>query len=416
MRDVDLYRQVLGLSEPWSVQRVELNMGEHRVDIHVEHQRGARWRCPHCERELACYDHVAQRSWRHLDTCQFQTHLHARLPRVQCPDHGVVQVTPPWAEPRGRFTALFERWIIDVLKATDTIAGACALLGISWDEAFGVMQRAVERGRQRKREQAQLPGSEPVTHIGVDEKAFRKGHSYMTVVCDLDRGTVEHVAEDRTTASLGEYFQSLSQEQRHGIEAVAMDMWQPYVQATLQHVPLAADKIVFDRFHIMKMMNQAVDAVRKQEHRTLTADGDDRLKGSKYLWLYAAENLPEKHQPTFRTLRNQNLRTSRAWAIKETLRSLWDYRSTAWARKFFNQWFGWARRSKLEPVKKVALTLQRHLDNILTYCRHRVTNGVAEGLNSRIMTLKRKACGYRNKQNFKTVIYFYCGGLRLYPH
>lgn len=412
MRDVDLYQQVLGLAEPWSVQRVALNVGEQRVDIYVEHEPGVRWRCPQCERELAVYDHVGERTWRHLDTCQFQTHLHARLPRVRCPEHGVVQVTAPWAEPHGRFTALFERWIIDVLKATDTVAGTCALLGVSWDEAFGVMQRAVERGRRRKRERAE---AEPVTHIGVDEKAFRKGHSYMTVVCDLDRGTVEHVAEDRKADSLSEYFQSLTPEQRDSIEAVAMDMWQPYIQATLEHVPLAAEKIVFDRFHIMKLMNQAVDAVRKQEHRALKADGDDRLSGTKYLWLYAAQNLPDKHQSTFRTLRNENLRTGRAWAIKETLRSLWDYRSIAWARKFFGRWFGWARRSKLEPVKKVALAFHRHIDNILTYCRHTITNGVAEGLNSRIMTIKRKACGYRNKENFKTAIYFFCGGLDLYP-
>ncbi|MHB1158069.1 MAG: ISL3 family transposase [Phycisphaerales bacterium] len=191
--------------------------------------------------------------------------------------------------------------------------------------------------------------------------------------------------------------------------------WNAYIKATHEHLPGAADKIVFDRFHILKLMNEAVDAVRKQEHRRLQAAGDDRLKGTKYLWLYAKENLPDRHQPTFAALRSQNLRTSRAWAIKKTLRSLWDYRSPTWAGKFFAQWFGWAGRSRLTPVKKAAMILQRHLANILTYCRHRITNGVAEGLNSRIMTIKRKACGYRNKENFKTAIYFFCGGLNLYP-
>jgi transposase len=408
MRDIDLYQQVLGLAEPWSVQRVELDVAQRRVDIWVEHEAGVRWRCPHCEQEFSCYDHVGERTWRHLDTCQFQTHVHGRIPRVQCPDHGVVQAAVPWAQPHGRFTLLFERWIIDVLQATDTVLGTCVLLGVSWDEAFGVMRRAVERGRARKH-------AEPIARIGVDEKAFRKGHSYMTVVCDIDRGTVEYVAEDRKTESLGEYFASLTGEQRQAIEAVAMDMWEPYIQATHQHVPLAADKIVFDRFHIMQQMNKALDQVRRQEHRALKADGDDRLKGTKHWWLYAYENVPDRHLRNFEAVRDQNLKTSRAWAIKETLRELWDYRSPAWARKFFRNWFGWARRSKLEPIKQVALTLQRHLHNILTYCLHPVTNGVAEGLNSRIMTIKRKACGYRNKENFKTAIYFFCGGLDLYP-
>ena len=408
MHDIELYQQVLGLSEPWSVSQVELDVAQQRVEITVEHEPGVKWSCPHCQQALSCYDHVVNRSWRHLDTCQFQTHLHARVPRVRCPEHGVVQVAVPWAMSHGRFTLLFERLIIDVLQATHTITGACVLLGISWDQAFAVMDRAVKHGRSRKK-------AEPIAHVGVDEKAFRKGHCYMTVVCDIDRGVVEHVAEDRKTQSLGQYYESLTPEQRNGIEAVAMDMWEPYIKATMQHVPLAADKIVFDRFHIMQQMNDAVDKVRRQEHRQLQAAGDDRLKGTKHWWLYGYENVPDKHLRAFESVRDQHLRTSRAWAIKETLRDLWQYKSKTWARKFFNQWFGWARRSKLAPIKKVALTYKRHMDNILTYCEHQITNGVAEGLNSRIMTIKRNACGYRNKENFKTAIYFFCGGLDLYP-
>lgn len=408
MQDTNFYERILGLEEPWRVENVELSVKDKRVDIHLVHPTGATWRCPHCERELACHDHTPQRTWRHLDTCQFQTVLHARLPRVKCPEHGVTQVAASWAEPHSRFTLLFERWIIDVIDQCSALSGACALLGISWDQALGVMQRAVTRGRARK-------SAEPIKHMGVDEKAFRKGHSYMTVVCDLDAGTVEHVAEDRTSESLGEYFKSLEDEQLSGIEAVAMDMWPAYIKATLEHVPLAADKIVFDRFHIVKMLNEAVDQVRRQEHKALRKEGDDTLTGTKHLWLYGRENVPDKRAEQFDQIKDLNLKTARAWAIKETLRDLWDYRSPTWARKFFAKWFGWARRSKLEPIKKAALTLKRHLHNILTYCKHRITNGVAEGLNSKIMGIKRKARGHRNKENFKTAIYFFCGGLDLYP-
>lgn len=411
MRDTELYQRVLGLEEPWSVSRVELKVAEHRVDVWVSHPPGVTWLCPQCggdSDELCCRDHAEERVWRHLDTCQFQTYLHARIPRVDCPEHGVVNVAVPWAEAHGRFTILMEAWIIEVLKECATITGACYLTRTSWDEVFGVMQRAVARGQARKKDL-------PLRHVGVDEKAFRKGHSYMTVVCDLDRSTVEYVAEGRTTESLAGYYESLSPARRAEIEAVAMDMWEPYVQATMEQVPWAAEKIVFDKFHIMKHMNEAVDAVRREEHRALTAQEDDTLKGTKHWWLYGRENVPDKYRESFERVREQSLRTSRAWAMKETLRELWFYRSIGWARKFFRQWYDWATRSKLEPVRQVASMLRRRLDQVLNYCKHEITNAVAEGLNSKIMAIKRRACGYRNKENFKMAIYFFCGGLDLCP-
>ena len=215
MRDIELYQQILGLEEPWSVQEVELNIDEGRVDIHAEHPAGVKWKCPHCERELSCYDHSAERTWRHLDTCQLKTHLHARIPRVKCEEHGVVQVAVPWAEEHGRFTLLMERMIIQALLACQTTKGACELMRISWDQAWHVTQRAVARGQARK-EAVVIP------QIGVDEKAFRKGHKYMTVVNDIQRATVEFVTEDREKASLERYFAGLTDEQRQGIEGVAI--------------------------------------------------------------------------------------------------------------------------------------------------------------------------------------------------
>jgi transposase len=270
------------------------------------------------------------------------------------------------------------------------------------------MDRAVSRGLTRKRKRV-------IRHLGVDEKAFRKGHQYMTVVCDLERSTVEHIAEDRKIESLTSFYEGLTPRQRTGIEAVAMDMWAPYIEATTRSLPQAEQKIVFDRFHIMSHMGKAVDAVRRQEHHALLAVGDERLKGTKYLWLYREENVPEKHRSLFDRLRGFNLKVGRAWALKESLRCLWTYLREGAARRFFKRWFFWATHSRLRPVFKVARMLRRHLDGIVTYCAHSITNGVAEGLNSKIMTIKRRACGFRNKHHFKTAVYFYCGGLDLYP-
>ncbi|MGS1120712.1 ISL3 family transposase [Rhodanobacter sp. UC4436_H3] len=408
MRDVELYRQILGLSAPWRVADVHLDLPGNRVEVEVDHPEGCRWRCPKCDQELPVHDHAPARAWRHLDTCQLQTILKARVPRVRCPDHGVVQVAVPWAEPRSRFTLLMERWIIDVLQQCATVSGACRLLHLSWDEVFGVMERAVRRGQSRK-------GPLSLRRIGVDEKAFRKGHSYTTIVSDVDRSTIEYMADERTRGSLAEFYETLTPEQCEHIQAVAMDMWDPYFQATVSHVPAATDKIVFDRFHIMQHMGQAVDAVRKAEHRALRATGDNTLARTKYLWLYSRENLPQQRRHQLRDLMGQNLKVARAWAIKEALRHLWSYRREAWARRYFKHWFHWATHSRLEPIRQVAHMLKRRLDNIVTYCRLRITNAVAEGINSKLMAIKRRACGYRNPEHFKTAAYFFCGGLDVYP-
>jgi transposase len=410
MQDTELYRHLLGIEAPWKVARVALNAKEQRVDVWAEHAPGTLWQCPECgeaAEPLRVYDHAAERSWRHLDSCQFMTYLHARPPRVECPQHGVKQARLPWAEPRARFTALFERFAIDVLLEADVL-GATRILRISWDEAWHILERAVARGRAIK-------GKKIVARIGVDEKAAAKGHQYLTLVSDLDRGTIEFIADDRKTSSLDAFFVSLTDEQRAGIQAVAMDMWEPFQASTYAHVADAEHKIVFDRFHVMQHVGRAVDTVRKAEHRALSAQGDNTLARSKYLWLYAEENVPEKAKARFEELRSADLATGRAWSIKETLRHLWNQPDLATATAHWKRWFFWATHCRLAPIIQAARTVKRHVENVLTYFTHRITNAVSEGLNSKIQTIKKRAYGFRNKDNFKTAIYFHCGGLELYP-
>jgi transposase len=408
MRDTELYAQILGLGSPWFVERVELDVKAERVDVFVAHAPELRWKCPQCERELPCRDHAPEREWRHLDTCQLRTFLRGRIPRVECPEHGVVQVDVPWSGPRSRFTMLFERFAIDVITQCANVTGSCRLLRISWDECFALMERAVARGRARKK-------SEVIPLLSVDEKAIARRYRYMTLVCDYGRSTVEHIVEGRSEESLASYWKSLSKEQLEGIEAVSMDMWEPYVQATLKGVPGAREKIVYDRYHVMRHMVEAVDRVRRRENRELREVGDERLTGTKYLWLFSEENLPEKHRASFEALKASTLKVARAWAIKESLRDLWSYASRAWARRFFWKWYAWATRSKLDPVRAVASMIRRHLPGVVNYCRVRVTNALVEGINSRVSAIQRRACGYRNAEHFKTAVYFFCGGLDLYP-
>ena len=252
--------------------------------------------------------------------------------------------------------------------------------------------------------------------MGVDEKAAAKGQRYLTLVCDLDSATVEYITDERKQASLDAYFEALTEAERVQIKAVAMDMWEPYINSVRAYLPDPEEKIVFDRFHIMKHMVESVDTVRKREHRALSAEGLDLLAGSKYLWLYSHENLPERHKERFAALKATNLKTGRAWAIKESLRALWHYRRLGWARRFYKRWYFWATHSRLTPVIDVARMINRHLQGVLNYfATARITNAAAEGLNSKIQTIKKMAYGYRNREHFKTAIFFHCGGLQLYP-
>lgn len=407
MEDTEFYGQLLGLPEPWRVRKVALDIAAGRVDVWVEEAVGTKWNCPECGKGVPVYDHAEERVWRHLNTCQCQTFLHARLPRTKCADHGVRQVPAPWAGPGSQFTIACESWLIDTLQECD-ITGVSRLTRASWDESWGVMAKAVARGKARKTHR--IP-----EYLSIDEKAFAKRHRYETLICDLKRGTVEHIVEDRQQESLERYYRQFTEEERASVKAVAMDMWDPYIAATREYIPEAEEKIVFDHFHVTRQVTEALDKVRQQEHKALMAQGDEQLKRTRHLWLANRENVPEWRKEEFAAIRKANLKTGRAWSIKESLRKFWHYRYPKSALGYFRRWYYWATHSRLAPIVKAAKTLDKYLPNIMTYFEHRISNATAEGLNSKIQMVKEMACGFRNRDHYRIAIYFHCGGLSLYP-
>ena len=407
MEDHELYRRILGIETPWQVDSVDLNLEAGEVHVFLAHPGSLEWPCPECGQACKLYDHHPERQWRHLDTCQYRTILHVAPPRSACPKHGARVVKLPWAEPSSRFTALFEALAIVWLKAASQKAVA-GLLGLSWDEMHGIMERAVKRGLERRE-------ADPVTHIGVDEKAFRKGHKYVTLVNDLKRSRVLYVAQDRKQSSLDGFWATLTKEQIGAIEAVAMDMWNPYVASVRQHLPGADSKIVYDKFHIAQHLGGAVDKVRRKENKILRADGDDTLVGTRYDWLRHPARMEPKDRRAFAALRDSGLKTARAWALKETMMAFFDYCYERPARKHFRWWSNWASRSRLPAMVEVGRMLKRRFENIVTYLRHRITNAASESLNAKVQWVKYTARGFRNKQNFINAIYFHCGGLNLAP-
>jgi transposase len=400
------YALLLGLGSPWEVKTVDLKLAEKKVEIELGWQWGSAATCPECGRECSIHDSAPERTWRHLDTMQFTTLIRARTPRANCPEHGVKTMTVPWAAPQGRFTLHFERFAIEVLLACASVSQACELLGIGWESAHEIMKRAVERGLEGRR-------LESLKHLGMDEKSFGRGQSYITLLTDLEQSRVLEVVEDRTKEAAEQLWQTLTAEQKQAVEAVAVDMWEPFIKTIEQQVPDA--DIVHDKFHVSKYLGEAVDKVRRQEHKELMAQGDETLKGSRQLWLYNPENFSPEQRSEFAQLKDLNLKVARAWAAKELFTRFWDYQEEGWARRFFKDWFGWVSRSRLQPMVEVGQLLKRHLDNLLTYLKHHITNAVTEGLNSKIQSIKSAARGFRNFKNYRTRILFFCGKLDLYP-
>lgn len=407
MQDRELYRRILGIEAPWFIERVELKTEQSEVHVWLEHHELVNWPCAECGSACKLHDHQPERQWRHLDTCQYQTILHARPPRSQCPAHGARVVKLAWAEPSSHFTQLFEALAINWLKQASQSAVA-AQLRLSWDQIHHLMDRAVGRGLGRRK-------AEPVPLLGVDEKAFARGHRYFTLVNDLTERRVLYVAEHRTQASLDGFWPTLTKEQRDSIEAVAMDMWDPYVNSVREHVQDADRKIVFDKFHIAQYLGKAVDKVRRGENKTLRAAGDDRLVGTKYDWLRHPAGMEPADRKEFAKLRDSGLKTARAWALKESMMAFFAYTYERPARKHFRWWFNWAVRSRLEPMQETARMLKRRFENVVTYLEHRLTNAASESINAKVQWVKYTARGFRNKQNFINAIYFHCGGLNLAP-
>src|SRR5271167_4994908 len=327
------YGMLLGIKSPWEVRDVKLDMAGRRVEIVLEWKVGNAVVCPECGKACTIADHAPERRWRHLDTMQFETLIRARVPRSRCQEHGVKTIAVPWAEPGSRFTLFFERFVLDVLLACRSLTQVRELLGLDWDAVQRIMDRAVRRGIKRR----ELDG---LKHVGIDEKSFGSGQSYISLLADLEGSRVLEVMEGCDQATAEALWQSLPEEQRKAIEAVALDMAPAFIAASRAAVPQA--DLVHDKFHIAKHLNEAVDAVRRQEHKELLAQGDETLKHTRQLWLFNPMNFSAEQAANFESLKLSGLKVARAWAIKELWSQIWAYTYEGSARKFFKKWFSWA--------------------------------------------------------------------------
>ena len=405
MDELDLYEQILDLSAPWYVEQVQLNKGSKNVDVFISCDADIQLNCPKCLAPSPRYD-LRKRSWRHLDTCQFPTLVHASIPRVKCNRHGVVQIDTPWAEQNSRFTSMFECLVIEWLKVS-TINAVSRRLNLSWNAVDGIMNRAVNRGLGRRK-------SRDIKNLAVDEVSSKKGHKYVTIISN-GKGKVVDVIDDRSANSLISFYKACTKRQLDSIETVSMDMSPAYISATKQCIDDWESKICFDRFHVMQDLNKAVNEVRKIEARSVPMAFRDPLHKSRFSWLRSRETLKKHHKQQISELKSIAIKTARAWSIRQYAGTLWDYASRGWARRAWMKWYGWAIRSRLKPMKTQAISIKKNLWGIINAIVHKKSNAGAEGINSQIKVLKVNARGFRNRERFRLSVLFHFGGLDLYP-
>lgn len=401
------YSLLLGLSKPWKATDVNLELEQSRVIIRVSYT-GSKVECPECGECCKIRDYAPQREWRHLDTMNFETRIQASIPRSHCLQCGVKTASVPWAGRHSRFTLMFEAFAIEVLQAARSLEAGRVLLGLSWDSAQSIMKRAVERGLERR-------DTCEAERVGIDEKSFLRGHSYITLLNDLDRGRVLDVVEERTEKACRKLIMKALPTvwSRAKVEAVGMDMWPAFRNAA--NALLEEAEIVYDRYHVSAHLGEAVDRVRRAEHKELLAKGDSSLTGTRYSLLRSESSRTEKHNGILDKLCGKNLKTARAWALKESFQEFWESPHAGFAEGVFKDWYSWAIRCRLKPVVQKAKMIKTHLDGLLSYFRHRITNAVSEGINSKIQSIKASARGFSNFENYRIRILFSCGKLSLSP-
>lgn len=407
MQDREFFAKVLGLTEPWEVKDVKLDLAGTKVEVVLEAASNHEWKTVE---GLRAHVHGWEtRQWRHLDTMQLETVLTAKVPRLVDPQSGKTEMAVvPWAQKGSRWTMLFEAWAVRLMQAVANTSRAAGLLRLDWHSAWAIKSRAVERGlQQRARTETPL--------LGMDEKSFGRGQDYVSTLTDLKERRVLDVAPGRTEHAAAQLLETTLQiEQREAVRALCIDMWPAYEAAAKQVLPQA--RVVFDPFHVVSHANQAVDQVRRREHRQRCRRGDDTLTGTRQMWLYGFERLDPRRRRALRDLLSApELETGVAWALKEQLRRLWKYRRPSAARRFLDGWRERVVATGLPPLIKVADMIFRHLSGILAWFWFPISNGITEGFNSGIQALKTTARGFRTFANFRVAILFHHGKLDLIP-
>ena len=400
MRDTDLFQLALGLVPPWMVKACAFDAERKRLDIEIDFARGGRFPCPICAKSDCPVHDTAMQTWRHLDFFQHQAFLHSRTPRITCPDCGVKQIAVPWARVGSGFTLLFEALAMTLMTAMP-VAAASRLMGEHDTRMWRVLHHWVEQARSRA-------DYADVRRVAIDETAAKRGHDYVSLFVDIDQRRVLFVTEGRGADTVATFADDLEAHDGDAsrIKQVCIDMSGAFIKGVTENLPEA--EITFDKFHAVKLVNDAVDKVRRAESK-----GRPELKRSRYLWLRNEPSLSAESRATLAALTRLHLKTARAYQIRLAFQEVYQQPTLEWGALFLDRWYAWAIRSRLDPIKDAARTVMKHRDGILSWFDSHIANGLIEGINSLVQAAKAKARGYRSTRTLKAITYLIAGKLDL---
>jgi transposase len=399
----DIFGKALGVEEPWFIVSTEFDPVEKRLDIRLDFKRGSRF-CVEDEdghkRECPVYDTV-EKTWRHLNFFQHECYLHVRVPRVETDEGRVIMVMPPWAGKLSGFSLLFEALLLQLCKHMP-VHQVARMTGVSNFKLWHLLDLYVEAARYDE-------NCSKVTAVGMDETSIAKGHDYISLFVDMDRRKTIHIAEGKGSNTVEDFAAYLTE---HGgrpeqVTEVSCDMSPAFIKGVTENLPNAG--ITFDKFHILKIINDAVDEVRREEAKT-----NPLLKKTRYIFLKNEENLTDAQRAKKEELQlaNLNLQAMEALRMRETFQQIYNAVTDAQFADLLRKWVDWVRNCGLQAMEKAARTVLQHWDGIVRWKQSQLNNGILEGLNSILQAAKRKARGYGPK-HFATMAFLLTGKLNL---
>lgn len=364
------------------------------INITVKPDRRYKPICYKCKGAAKTVHAYKQRTIRDLNVFDARTYLSIVYRVIVCPRCGYTVEESSLLQPYGRVTKRLASHIIDLCRYM-TITEVAGYLGLDW--------RTVKKVHKQHLKESISSKAPPAPRILiVDEIAIRKGHRYLTIVADWENGTVLWVGKDRGYASLKGFFDSLSEEQRNSIEAVALDMWDPYIKAVRTSCPQA--HIVFDQFHMVSAFGRVIDKVRNAEYRNASQEDKQVIKGSRYLLLKNKPNLSKEEKPRLEALLNLNQTLTTVYIFKDLLKRLWQYTYPAYAQRAIEQLSDLAHESDIGPLKAFVKTIKRYAYGIVNHCKFPIHTSRIEGMNNKIKVIKRKAYGFLDMEYFSLLI------------
>ena len=393
-----IIRKTLGLKRH-CVNKVTEERGE--IVVYLVPDRRCKVVCSCCGGQGPGYDTLKERCWKHVPFWGIPVSLVYAPRRVECSTCGVRVEAMPWTQGKSPLSlplsVVLATW--SKLVAWKVVG---ELFGFHWNTVRKAVKNVVNYGLANR-------DLDNLIYIGIDEISRKRGHVYHTQVYDLLEKRLLWSGEDRTSETLEAFFDYLGKDRCERIEAVCCDMWAPYIDAIKKRLPNAL--LVFDKFHIVRHLLDAVDKVRKEEAQKLKSEDPELLKKSRYIWLKNPWNLTDNQKVRLSDLEKLNLKINRAYLLKEAFRKFWDYSYKAWAKKYLNRWFWWATHSRLKPMRDFAWMVRRHQDDILNYFKVPIDNGAVEGLNNKAKAISHRAYGYRTAETFKLALYHGMGKL-----